>query len=410
MIGPVVRLRVKVAVAVGLLLTAILVSPLGARMLDLQIYRLGGQAVLQGHDLYAVTEPASGLPFTYPVFAALLFVPFALVPLGVAKVAMTLLSLGALGLICRVSMGGRASAWFAIAAMAAHPVLDTLLFGQINLVLVALVLGDVFLARGRWRGVGVGLAAGIKLTPGLFVLYYLVTGQRREARTSVLTALATVAVGFAAQPGPSWAFFTRYMVDPARTGNVMYVGNQSIAATTQRLLRDPTPPTALALTLAALVVIAALAVARRLDRDGHRLAAVCVVAVAALLASPISWTHHWVWVVPVFALLGAWAGRRVGRWALLAVPIAVVWSGPMRFMPYNDQRELHQNLAQQIVTNSYALLALVFLVGAAVVAWRRRYGVADAVGVAAAASLAPRTSTTKRRSPTGAPDEGSASG
>jgi alpha-1,2-mannosyltransferase len=408
MIGPVVRLRVMVAAAVGLMLTAVLVSPWGTHMLDLQIYRLGARAVLGGNDLYAVAEPTTRLPFTYPVFAAVLFVPFALVPLGVAKVAMTLLSLAALGLICWVSRGGRASAWFAVAAMAAHPVLDTLLFGQINLILAALVLSDVFLARGRWRGVGVGLAAGIKLTPGLFIFYYLVTGRRREAGTAALTAAATVAVGFALQPGPSWNFFTRYMVDPARTGNVMYVTNQSISATTLRLLRDPTPPAALTLTLAALVVVVALAAARALDADGDRLAAVSVVAVAALLASPISWSHHWIWAVPIFGLLSGWAGRRVGRWALLAIPLAVVWVGPMRFMPHNEQRELHQNLAQQVVTNSYALLAVAFVVGAAVVAWRRRYGVADAVAVAAgAASLAARTSTTKRRSPAGAPDDAS---
>ena len=355
---------------------AFALGPWAPRMTDLIVYQAGAQALLDGVDLYTVTDPGTGLPFTYPVFAAMVFVPFAVVPDALARVAITALTLAALLLVTATTLrwrrpeavAPRSAAVFAVAALAvvSHPVSDTLLFGQINVILLAMVLADVFVVRGRGRGVLVGIAAGIKLTPGLFVLYYLVTGQRREARNAALAGLGTLAVGFILQPGPAWDYLTRHMLDPARTGNVTYAGNQSLLATTARLLRDPLPPAWLTLGLSAVVAVTALVLAYRLDRLGHRLAAVCVVGVATLLASPIAWTHHWVWLVPCLSVYAAWAaGRTPWAWVPFGVAVLAYWTGPMRFMPKNDLRELAHNLPQQLITNSFALLALGFLAWAA---------------------------------------------
>src|SRR5262249_55575543 len=156
--------------------------------IDLDVYRAAARGVLHG-DPYSVTGP-DGLPFTYPVFSALAFVPFAVIPRVVAQVLMTLLSFAALWVIMQViarqllpQRSDRTLLMVSVPAtvitISAHPVLDTLMFGQVNLILMAMVLLDLLVVTGRGRSVLVGLATGIKLTPGLFIVYYLVTGQRR---------------------------------------------------------------------------------------------------------------------------------------------------------------------------------------------------------------------------------------
>jgi alpha-1,2-mannosyltransferase len=371
--------RLRWAVTIGYTVagfTAILVAflqPWAPQMIDLDVYRAGASAVLHGTDPYRVAGPF-GLPFTYPIFAAMVFVPLALLPELVARAVLTVASFAALIVICHVSLRQLAprlshhqaaliSLPAAVLAVFAHPVLDTLSFGQINLILAAMVLADVFLITGPGRGVLVGLAAGIKLTPGLFIVYYLVTGKRREAWTAAFAAAVTVLAGFAVQPRAAWAYWSRYLLDPGRAGGVAYAENQSILAVTARLLRTPQPPSWLTWALSAVVVIAAAVIARLTNRAGDELTAVSVIAAAALLASPISWTHHWVWFLPATAAVAAWCHRAGGRWRwwLLVAAACVFWIGPMRFMPKTNLRELAQTPAQQLVTNSFALLALVFL-------------------------------------------------
>ena len=376
---PQLRWAVTIGYTVGAFTTILVVflQPWAPQMIDLDVYRAGASAVLHGSDPYRVAGPA-GLPFTYPVFAAMVFVPFALLPELAARATLTVASFAALIVICQVSLrqlaprlSHRQAALItlpaAVLAVLAHPMLDTLSFGQINLILAAMVLADVFLITGPGRGVLVGLAAGIKLTPGLFILYYLVTGQRREALTAASAAGVTVLAGFAVQPHAAWAYWSHYLLDPGRAGGVTYAENQSILAVTARLMRTTQPPSWLTLSLSAVIVVAAAVIARRTNRAGDELTAVSVIAAAALLASPISWTHHWVWFLPATAAVAAWCHRAGGRWRwwLLVAAACVYWTGPMRYMPKNDLRELTQNPAQQLVTNSFALLALLFLVWAA---------------------------------------------
>ena len=377
--APQLQWAVTIGYTVGAFTTILVVflQPWAPQMIDLDVYRAGASAVLHGTDPYRVAGPA-GLPFTYPVFAAMVFVPFALLPELAARAALTVASFAALIVICQVSLRQLAprlshrqaaliSLPAAVLAVFAHPMLDTLSFGQINLILAAMVLADVFLITGPGRGVLVGLAAGIKLTPGLFILYYLVTGQRREALTAASAAGVTVLAGFAVQPHAAWAYWSHYLLDPGRAGGVTYAENQSILAVTARLMRTTQAPSWLTLSLSAVIVVAAAVIARRTNRAGDELTAVSVIAAAALLASPISWTHHWVWFLPATAAVAAWCHRAGGRWRwwLLVAAACVYWTGPMRYMPKNDLRELTQNPAQQLVTNSFALLALLFLVWAA---------------------------------------------
>jgi alpha-1,2-mannosyltransferase len=368
--------RWAVAGIVAALVAVVAFNAPGPNMLDLQVYRVGGRAVLDGADLYTVTHPGTGLLFTYPVFAALLFVPFTLLPWIVARVLLTLASLAALFLIVHLTVrqvrGTSSLAWsvpLSVAAIAAHPVWETFTFGQVNLILAALVLIDVLALRSqnRWRGLLVGIAAGIKLVPGIFIVWFLLTGQRRAALVSFLTTVGTVAVGFAVQPGPAWDFWTHHAFNPERTGGIAYVTNQSILGASARLLRDPHPPRALTLALSAVIVVVALWLARRLFLSGDIFMSITVTALGSLLASPVSWSHHWVWAIPVLGTLVLWAARHGSwRWWVVGIVTAIVVTGPMQFMPKEDLRELHHTLPQQVVANIYFLLALAYLGWAAV--------------------------------------------
>jgi alpha-1,2-mannosyltransferase len=237
----------------------------------------------------------------------------------------------------------------------------------------------------------VGVATGIKLVPGLFIVYFLVTGQRRAARNAATATAATVAVGFIAAPPAAWAYWTSHMFDADRVGGIAYVTNQSILGIAARLLRDPHPPAALTLGLSAVTVVACVALARRLHAAGERLTAVCVIAVGTLLASPISWSHHWIWFIPCVGALVVWAsglggasglgrgsglggasglGRESGRgrwwrWVVLAAGTAIVWAGPMRFTPKTGLKELQHTLGEQVVANVFGALAVAFLMWAA---------------------------------------------
>jgi alpha-1,2-mannosyltransferase len=370
------RRWVAAGLVAAVLVTAGFASPWG-RMLDLDVYRMGGSALLHGRGLYDVQEPTADLYFTYPVFGAMLFAPVAALPLVMAKVLLMLASLAGLFVIVHLTVRhvtgddrprGQSVhsrlAWsvpLSVLGIVVHPVWETLTFGQINLILVALVLIDV-LVLGKSRGVLVGIATGIKLVPGIFILYYLATGQRRAALNATLTTIATVAVGFLVQPRQAWAFWTDYALDPDRTGGIAYVTNQSLLGVSARLFRDPHPPRALALGLGALAVVVALWAARRLYRTDE-FTAICVVAVAGLLFSPVSWSHHWVWVIPCLGTLVVWARTASGgwRWWAFGIATAIVVTGPMQFTPKERLRELSDTLPQQFVANIYALLAVVYL-------------------------------------------------
>ena len=186
---------------------------------DVRVYWWGGQqATAGGGALYA---PGTPLTFTYPPFAALLFAVFAGAPIGVLKGVLTVSSLVALVALCGLSLGAagvrrRPESVFAMSAIAllTWPVAYTLHLGEVNLILAALIGADV-LGRhdgGWWQGIGTGLAAGIKLTPLIFVAYLAITGRVRAAMTALGVFAVTVTAGFIWLPARSRAFWLRRAV------------------------------------------------------------------------------------------------------------------------------------------------------------------------------------------------------
>ncbi|NLU82897.1 glycosyltransferase 87 family protein [Rhodococcus sp. HNM0569] len=291
--------------------------------LDLDVYRIGGSALVDGTPLYGelpLTRSGVPLPFTYPPLAAVVFAPLAFVPLPVAGVVLTVASIALLAVVIVVTLRSLGFAdrsilmWGTLGALAVafalEPVSSTFDYGQINIVLMALVVVDCLAERTPWpRGMLVGLAAAVKLTPAVFVLFFLL---RRDWRAVAGTAGGFVAftlVGFAATWRDSVAYWTGVLFDAGRIGTSAYPPNQSITGVLARASWDESAPWLVASAVVCCLAIAAMSAALR---AGEKALALCVNALAGLLVSPVSWSHHWVWTVPLLLTLGVLAWRGLG--------------------------------------------------------------------------------------------------
>jgi alpha-1,2-mannosyltransferase len=360
---------------------------LGNDFVDLGVYRLGGRALLDGQPLYDAQYQVADLPFTYPVFAAVLFVPLALVPFGAAQVLMVALSLTALAVSAAVVAArlpatlGRPLPWsapvsvlglFGLGGML-EPTTTTLDLGQVNLLLMAMVLVDLLV---RWRGSGVlvGIATGVKLVPGVFVLAMAAGRRWRQVLLAGAAFAGTVLVGAAVDPAASWTYWTRMFYKDDRQASVVTILNQSLYADLVRLLGRDAGLLAW-VVVAAAVLVAGLVLATRLwPRDA--LASVVTVAITGLLVSPVSWNHHWVWLMPALAVSGCvgvrlWEeGRQAvasGVLAVTAVCLVVTAVGPIKLA--SESLEFDDTLGSWLVANSLtwagaAFLALMWLVAA----------------------------------------------
>ncbi|MET8998232.1 glycosyltransferase 87 family protein [Amycolatopsis sp. NPDC004169] len=374
-----------------LVLVALLVSYNGGRWrfpayrVDLDVYRLGSTAVLHGQALYGTLPPTGDgqfLLFTYPPFAAILLTPLAVLPYWAACLALTLLTLGVLVLVLVAvlrAFGVRCD-WprvvlLLLAAEVLEPVLRTLYAGQIDLLLLALVVLDVLVDHPRLpRGLLIGLAAAIKLTPAVFLLYLLLRRDTRAAVTAVVTFLAATAVGFLLAGADSVRYWTSALWDTGRVGEPTYAGDQSLLGLLARAGVPVPARTAWWLPLVAVVLVLTVWGVRRALNAGEPAVALGLNAVGGLLVSPISWTHHWVWAVVV--LLG-WAelARRTRRrgFALLAGTGVVLFvAGPQWWWPRGGEVERNWTFVEQLTGNGYVLFGLVVLLTAVLARFPRR--------------------------------------
>ncbi|WP_291479748.1 glycosyltransferase 87 family protein [Corynebacterium sp.] len=339
---------VVVAVTVAGILRFIISDDTLTYHFDYDIYRGGGRAVLDGDALYIHGFRAQGitLPFTYPPLAALVFAPLALVSGTVGYLAFTALSVAALVMTVMIVLHALVAEGAArsvtplsrlstprqtmLAALAAlpvavwlWPVTHTLEYGQINILLMLMVAADLLLPRTPWpRGMLIGLAAAVKLTPAVFGLYFLLRRQWGPAVTSVVSGIAATALAWLVLPTDSRQYWTETVSDPSRIGGLAYSANQSLRGFLARVTGDPLQTT-LWYVLAAATVVAVAVVMLRLIAVGAHTAAVCTNALLALLVSPVSWAHHWVWLLPMLMVTGTalWSHRRVRA---AVVPLAVL--------------------------------------------------------------------------------------
>jgi alpha-1,2-mannosyltransferase len=301
---------------------------------DVRVYWWGGRQATQGGALYA---PGARYSFTYPPFAAALFGIAGHAPEGALAAVITAASIGALAALCALSLGAagvrrRPETVLTVTALAllAWPVTYTLRLGEVNLIVAALVGADLLRRRdGHWaQGIATGLAAGIKLTPLIFVAYLLITRRVRAAATAAAAFAATVALGAVLLPSPSRVFWLDgVFYDQNRIGDPANLSDQSLSGAVARLAGNLDPGYRWWAVTALLTGLAGIAVAAWAHRRGRRLAGVTCCAITGLLISPFSWTHHWVWAVPLLVALAATAWRRrSAACGLAALAAAAVFS------------------------------------------------------------------------------------
>jgi alpha-1,2-mannosyltransferase len=375
-----------VPLAVLYALSAVTCCVLAARgradFTDLHVYRLGGDAVLHGTSLYGFRY--FGLAFTYTPFTALIFAPIAALPWVVPATLLTVAT--ALVVPVMLYLGLRlppASCWLspagagrlALAAGAAaiwlEPVRTTLGYGQIDVFIAAAILYDLTRPEGtRHQGIAIGLAAAFKLTPAIFVIYLLLARRYRAAATATVTFLVTVVAGFAVLPRTSAHFWDITFLNPQRVSPVQNAENQSLLGALARTLHT-SHVTAEWLPVAVVVAVAGLALAARAQRRGDEVLGFSLCALTGLLVSPISWTHHWVIVIPAL-LLAAVRLHRAGtgkRWTRIAgmAALAVVgvagWARLAREVPGTDW--LHLSARAILYSEIYVLAGLAALIVAA---------------------------------------------
>nr|WP_245769501.1 glycosyltransferase 87 family protein [Streptomyces indicus] len=371
----------------------------GVTLLDVMVYRAEGWTVRNGGDLYAMTATVSNLPTTYPPFAALLFTPLTL--LGVPEMRTFATGFNLLLVLALVYLALRligteerrarltGALWISAALVWCEPVWTTLRYGQINLLLAVFVLWDLTRRPGnRWAGVGIGLAAAIKLTPALFAVLLALAGvvtavrrvragepwwnvHLRRAVTATGTFLAMTVASAVVLPYDSKRFWTEMVFSASRPGQAEDTANQSLRGVFARLLGTTDPGLWWAVAAGAAGLFG-LAVAVRSLLKGHTAWAVTACAVTALLISPVSWSHHWVWAVPVLMLLFTEV-RRTGSRALKAGTAAValvffsysLWWVPHAGTSRTVRPELDQNVGEFLLSAGYALAGLGFLAYAA---------------------------------------------
>jgi alpha-1,2-mannosyltransferase len=331
---------------------------------DLNIYLWGGRAVTEGMRLYDVQPHANW--FTYPPFAATVFIPFAALPNFVARMIWELASIGALVWSCVLSLklAGQRPSRIAILAMVAagfllEPVYHTLYLGQVNLFLLALVLWDVWRASlGRPAGIGVGIAAAIKLVPGIFIVFFLLTRRVKDAITASVTFLGCGLIGYLVDPSASRLYWTHLFYDTSRV-SAAYISNQSPYAAFVRILDGTGKVGSWYLVVVLVLGVVGLGVAATLARREDWLGAAAMTGVAGLMVSPISWTHHWVWIIPalVVMLRGGTRSRIAAACAYVLFVVAPMW-----FTPHSGEAgDYGFHWWQTLAANSFLIAGLAFM-------------------------------------------------
>ncbi|MGX6604183.1 glycosyltransferase 87 family protein [Micromonosporaceae bacterium Da 78-11] len=366
--GPVLAVVVATAALAGVVAWAEVPAKLSVHgeFVDLSVYQYGGRLIRDGLPLYGSRDPATHLRFTYPPFAAVAMVPLGPLPFWLATALWTAASVGALAGVIRLvgrALGRTDPGWLValltVGALALEPVWQNLTFGQINLLLMLAILIDLVHPERRWSGVLVGIAAGVKLTPLVFVVLLVLIGRRATAGRALLAFAGTIAIGVAVIPGSAKAYWTENLIKAGRVGPPELAHNQSVFGALTRLLDGP-PSTLLWLAVAGPLALAVLLVGAMCWRHGDRVLGTGLGALAMLLASPVSWSHHWVWAVPVGLALwqrNRWAG---GGW------IAVFVARPFVWPPWGERREYGWSPIEHIPGNAYLLAALAVTIGVAI--------------------------------------------
>jgi alpha-1,2-mannosyltransferase len=351
------------------------------RFFDLRIYRLAAVRLLHGGSLYGAPM-LHHLGFTYPPFSGLVLAPLAWLPLTVDELAVTGLNVLLLVWMIRralmlssrgVALGphlsvppSRVRAWSQAAGVAAaalwlEPVSVTLGYGQIDLLIAALIVFDLSRPdHARGKGIAIGVAAAIKLTPLLFIAYLLFSRRGRAASLATVTFVGAVVLSFGVVGHDASSYWGGMVLKTSRIGGVAGPVNQSLLGAIARLTGARHPASAWEL-LAAVIAVCGVALSARASRRGDEAAGFSLTAITALLASPISWPHHWTLAAPALILLARRALARRSR-ALGAAAVMLGLTG-YAYLPEIAQSSFTSTRGPMslLVTDPYPLAGLLVL-------------------------------------------------
>ncbi|MEV4319304.1 glycosyltransferase 87 family protein [Actinocrispum sp. NPDC049592] len=339
---------------------------------DTAVYQAGAATLLHGLPLYDSDtlpfEPAyAQLPFTYTPFAALLFTPLVVVPSQVAWGILNALSaLALIAVVYIVLTKVRRPSWLTPewgavvlggAMLLLEPVRVNMDYGQVNLLLMLLVVLDVLVVK-RFGGVLVGVAAAVKLVPLIFVAYFLLVGRTRDALRAVGAFAGLQALMFLLTPHSAYRFWTHTVFDSSRIGPTNWSWNQSLGGMVRRF-SEQAPWSQPVAYLIGVVLAAGAAVLVRRYRD-RPVYGLLIIGFLSLLVSPVSWVHHWVWAVPLITVLvtEALCGNKIARW-LLPVTVAVFAVPVLRWVPHGSFREYAWTPAQMVAGNLFVLFPVI---------------------------------------------------
>ncbi|MFE9657741.1 glycosyltransferase family 87 protein [Micromonospora sp. NPDC006431] len=294
--------------------------------------------VHDGGQIYDFLRAKTQYGFTYPPFAALVMLPMAYLPWHAAitvSVAATVVvsTVVVWWLVDPIARRAGWTRWFALAvalclAAAFEPMRETVNFGQVNMLLLFLVAVDLLRllpAGSRWAGAGIGLATAIKLTPGIFIVYLLITGRWRAAFTAMGAATGATLLAGALFPDASREFWTEALWNTDRVGELAFVSNQSLRGVVARL--NPEHPSTLAWLV---LVLATLAVwgwrSRAAVTAGDEATGLALTGAVMCLVSPVTWVHHLVWLLPALILLvdNGMAAPARSHWRRLLLAAAAI--------------------------------------------------------------------------------------
>jgi alpha-1,2-mannosyltransferase len=348
-------------------------------MVDLEVYRHAGSVLLAGGNFY---DLPGQLQFLYPPLAAVLAVPLALLPTSVVQIGWTVA--GAMALVAILHRFGLTGWLLSLAGVAAvyvvEPVIETFAFGQLGIFLVALIVLDlvpgprVFSRRLLPEGVLTAVAMAIKLTPAIFVVYLLAVRKFRAFWVAVITGGVLTLASAAIVPAASYEFWTRLAHGDTGLGHsIIYFTNQSVMANIVRIFGVGPEPAAAGLALSAVVAFGGVWAAMLWHRLGDVRLAVSLCGVAGLLASPVSWLHHFVWIIPLAMCLlerRPIGPRSLPTWFLALGWFFVGWVAiaPFTKLPNGADVEFLWSLSQHLLASITALVGLALLAGAIIIA------------------------------------------
>jgi alpha-1,2-mannosyltransferase len=339
--------KIGIVVALALIATGIVyLAWTRNQFFDSKVYYGAIQYWFRDHGMvYDWLKPGTPYGFTYPPFAGLVMSPMAFLPFRLVVALATVATVLTTVLLAWWFTGPLIkrkgwTPWFALGvasclALAFEPVRETITFGQVNTLLLTLVAGDLLLglSRGRkWAGVGIGLATAIKLTPGVFILYLLLTRRWRAAATAAGTAAGASLIGAALFPDQSREFWTSALWDTNRVGVLSFLSNQSERGLLARLPIDQVESKVWIVCVLATLGLWAWRVRAAPDDIMGGLA---LTGVLGCLISPVTWVHHCVWLLPAIVCCVSSLDRRKvylggAAYLLLTSRLTWVWEHPPR--------------------------------------------------------------------------------